>query len=271
MTKQRSILTLFLLSGLLDKTAAFSPPGAVPSAPIARPAESTERSYGAYPDTDFSIVESPDFGSLVQLTLNNKTNKPKRRKHEVMTRPKSLNSSIVKNDASNEELYPQLLSRKEEAEISNAIRKLRSAIRVRDHLVSNHPNPEDSEFPWQPSETEWALACGMSAMQLRRVMNGGQEARTKLVDANGGLVNSIAQKHFYSVKLANQAGGGLGCILTLQDMIQEGNLGLMEAAERFEPERGNRFSTYATYWIRQRILRSISEYSRTIRLPAHGE
>ena len=53
-------------------------------------------------------------------------------------------------------------------------------------------------------------------------------------------------------------------------MIQEGNLGLMEAAERFEPERGNRFSTYATYWIRQRILRSISEYSRIIRLPAHG-
>jgi RNA polymerase primary sigma factor len=44
----------------------------------------------------------------------------------------------------------------------------------------------------------------------------------------------------------------------------------MEAAERFEPERGNRFSTYATYWIRQRILRSISEYSRIIRLPAHG-
>jgi RNA polymerase primary sigma factor len=100
-------------------------------------------------------------------------------------------------------------------------------------------------------------------------MSEGQEARTKLVDANGGLVNSIAKKHFYSVKQANQAGGGLGSILTLQDMIQEGNLGLMEAAERFEPERGNRFSTYATYWIRQRILRSISEYSRIIRLPAH--
>ena len=54
-------------------------------------------------------------------------------------------------------------------------------------------------------------------------------------------------------------------------MIQEGNLGLMKAAERFEPERELRFSTYATYWIKQRILRSISDSSRIIRLPAHGE
>jgi DNA-directed RNA polymerase sigma subunit (sigma70/sigma32) len=188
-----------------------------------------------------------------------------------MMRPKSLTSRIIKNDVQNEEKFSQLLSREEEAEVSNAIRKLRSAIRVRDDLVSNHMNPEDSEFPWQPTETEWALACGMSVMQLRRVMNDGRDARIKLVDANGGLVNSIAKKHFYSVKQANQAGGGLGSILTLQDMIQEGNLGLMEAAERFEPERGNRFSTYATYWIDGRILRSISEYSRIIRLPAHGE
>ena len=57
----------------------------------------------------------------------------------------------------------------------------------------------------------------------------------------------------------------------MQDMVQEGNLGLMEAAERFDPDRGFRFSTYATWWVRQRILRSISDYSRVIRLPAHGK
>jgi len=271
MTKQRSILTLILLLGLLDATSAFSPPGAGgPSAPRTRPADATERNYGAHSDIEYSVTDSsPDFESLVQLTSNMNSNTAKRRKHNVMIRPKSLTSRIIKNDVHKEETFPQLLSRDEEAQISNAIRKLRAAIRVRDDMVSNHLNPEDSEFPWQPTETEWALACGMSVMQLRRVMNDGQEARTKLVDANGGLVNSIAMKHFYSVKQANQAGGGLGSILTLQDMIQEGNLGLMEAAERFEPERGNRFSTYATYWIRQRILRSISEYSRIIRLPAH--
>jgi len=278
MSKRRSfVLTLaptILFSGILDLTAAFSPPGPRTSPPGPRLGD-TERSYGSNVDTDFAVtVNSPTLGfdSLVQLTSDHRPNKPKRRKHEVMMRPKSLSSSFSKTDSSSKkEKFPQLLSREEEAHLSNCIHNLRSAIRVRDDLVANHPNPEDSEFPWHPSETEWAVACGMSVMQLRRVMSEGQEARTKLVDANGGLVNSIAKKHFYSVKQANQAGGGLGSILTLQDMIQEGSLGLMKAAERFEPERGNRFSTYATYWIRQRILRSISEYSRTIRLPAHGE
>jgi len=271
-TLPRAAIAAVAISGILDLTAAFSPPGPRTSPPGPRLGD-TERSYGSNVDTDFAVtVNSPTLGfdSLVQLTSDHRPNKPKRRKHEVMMRPKSLSSSFSKTDSSSKkEKFPQLLSREEEAHLSNCIHNLRSAIRVRDDLVANHPNPEDSEFPWHPSETEWAVACGMSVMQLRRVMSEGQEARTKLVDANGGLVNSIAKKHFYSVKQANQAGGGLGSILTLQDMIQEGSLGLMKAAERFEPERGNRFSTYATYWIRQRILRSISEYSRTIRLPAH--
>jgi RNA polymerase primary sigma factor len=102
-------------------------------------------------------------------------------------------------------------------------------------------------------------------------MYEGQQARTTLVSANGGLVTSIAKRHYSSLKQATEAGGGVGTILTLQDMIQEGNLGLMQAAERFEPERGWRFSTYATYWVKQRILRSISDSSRIIRLPAHGK
>ena len=72
------------------------------------------------------------------------------------------------------------------------------------------------------------------------------------------------------MKQATQS-GGMGTILTLQDMVQEGNLGIMQAAERYEPERGFRFSTYATYWVRQRILRAISDSSRIIRLPAHGK
>lgn len=102
-------------------------------------------------------------------------------------------------------------------------------------------------------------------------MYEGQQARTTLVSSNAGLVTSIAKRHYRSLKLATEAGGGVGTILTLQDMVQEGNLGLMQAAERFEPERGWRFSTYATYWVKQRILRSISDSSRIIRLPAHGK
>ena len=288
-----SVLTLIfvttLVIGILDVqlVSAFSPPG---PRPTPNKIHITERSYGhhveaevsvavrspvlevAYPDMTLErgIASSYDIGSVATLSLNKIASKSrKRHQRERMVRPKSLNSKIASSDAKKTK-YPELLSREKEGRLTYGIRRLRLVVRIRDDLVASHPNPHDTEIPWQPSETEWAVACGMSVQQLRQVMREGQEARTKLVAANGGLVRSIAKKHYYSVKLANQAGGGLGSILTLQDLVQEGNLGLMEAAERFEPERGYRFSTYATYWVRQRILRSISESSRVIRLPAHG-
>ena len=106
--------------------------------------------------------------------------------------------------------------------------------------------------------------------RLRWVMSQGQAARTALCTANVGLVTSLAKKHYQSFKQATEWGcASLGTILTVSDFIQEGNLGLMEAAERFCPERGVRFSTYAVYWIRQRICRSANEVGRPIRLPAH--
>jgi RNA polymerase primary sigma factor len=111
----------------------------------------------------------------------------------------------------------------------------------------------------------------MTVGQLRSTMAEGQVARSTIVAANAGLVGSIAKRYFKSVVSANQANGGMGTILSFHDLVQEGNLGLMEAAERFEPERGFRFSTYATWWVRQRMLRAISDYSRIIRLPAHGK
>ena len=89
---------------------------------------------------------------------------------------------------------------------------------------------------------------------------------------NVGLVLQISRKYAMELKRSVDlsGGNGVGSILTLQDMIQEGNLGIMEAAERFDPTKGARFGTYASYWIKQRILRSIADHSRTIRLPAHG-
>jgi RNA polymerase primary sigma factor len=156
------------------------------------------------------------------------------------------------------------LTRPEEIQYSFQIRTFRAAVRLRDQLSVTR-----NDMIIHPTESEWAAAAGTSVKVLRNVLLQGQKSREALVSANTGLVTNIAKRHYFALKTATEAGGGVGTILTLADMIQEGNLGLMEAAERYEPEKGFRFSTYATWWVRQRILRSISDSSRTIRLPAH--
>jgi RNA polymerase primary sigma factor len=91
---------------------------------------------------------------------------------------------------------------------------------------------------------------------LLRDRNDGEAARQHLIQANLRLVVSVAKKY-------------IGRGLSFLDLIQEGNIGLMKATDKFDYQRGFKFSTYATWWIRQAITRAISDQSRTIRLPVH--
>lgn len=107
---------------------------------------------------------------------------------------------------------------------------------------------EIGKIPLLTSEEELALA--------QRVIAGDRKAKDKMAEANMRLVVSIAKRY---------SGRGLDFL----DLIQEGNTGLLRAVEKFDPDKGFKFSTYATWWIRQAITRAIADQARTIRIPVH--
>jgi RNA polymerase primary sigma factor len=123
---------------------------------------------------------------------------------------------------------------------------------------------EIGRVPLLTAEEEVALAKRMERGKLEyqkpccnlRIVEDGEEAQRKLTEANLRLVVSVAKKY-------------IGRGMSLLDLIQEGNIGLIRAVEKFDYRKGYKFSTYATWWIRQAITRAIADQARTIRIPVH--
>ncbi|KAK4478650.1 hypothetical protein RD792_014141 [Penstemon davidsonii] len=140
----------------------------------------------------------------------------------------------------------QLLTAKEEAELIVNIQELMRLQEVRTRL--------ENEFSREPTIVEWAAAIGISCQALKSKIHSGKSSRDKLIYSNLRMVVHIAKQY---------QGRGLN----LQDMLQEGSMGLMRSVEKFKPQAGCRFATYAYWWIRQSIRKALFQHSRTVRLP----
>jgi len=147
----------------------------------------------------------------------------------------------------------RLLRADEEIELARKIADLLELERIRDRLSERLDRPVQH---FERNMELWANEVNQPLPKFRRRLYEGRRAKEKMVQSNLRLVVSIAKKYM------NRG-------LSFQDLIQEGSLGLIRAAEKFDHEKGYKFSTYATWWIRQAITRAIADQSRTIRLPVH--
>ncbi|XP_074272760.1 RNA polymerase sigma factor sigB [Silene latifolia] len=142
----------------------------------------------------------------------------------------------------------KLLSASEEIKLSAGIQELLKLERLYDELKEKCGR--------EPSFVQWAAAAGVDQRTLRTRVHQGTMCKDKMIKSNIRLVISIAK---------NYQGAGMN----LQDLVQEGCRGLIRGAEKFDASKGFKFSTYAHWWIKQAVRKSLSDQSRTIRLPFH--
>ncbi len=164
-----------------------------------------------------------------------------------MAQPTSASSNSVQAYLKEIGRIPRL-TREEEISLGKQVQRL--------NQLTDRYDALSKSLGHQPSQVAWAAAVNLSVEELERHVTTGKAARRHMVEANLRLVVSIAKK--YTKRN-----------MDLMDLVQEGTLGLQRGVEKFDPTKGFRFSTYAYWWIRQAVTRSIAEKSRTIRLPIH--
>ena len=155
-------------------------------------------------------------------------------------------NGMVNSDGTATDKYAELESEIEQMMSSDEIEKMQEGLAIDDPVRMYLK--EIGQVPLLEAEREHELA--------EKMMNGDEHAKNMIVQANLRLVVSIAKKH---------VGKGMAFL----DLIQEGNLGLMKAVDKFDYSKGFKFSTYATWWIRQAITRAIADQARTVRIPVH--
>ncbi|CAI5998587.1 unnamed protein product [Closterium sp. NIES-65] len=143
---------------------------------------------------------------------------------------------------------PRLLSVQEEIDLSKGVQVLLKLERMREAL--------EEKLLRAPTRAEWAQEAGLSVAEVQARVAWGKECKQRMIASNMRLVISVAKK--YTTRG-----------LSLEELITEGCMGLMKGVEKFDHSKGFKFSTYAHWWIRQAISRSVAEQSRIVRLPAH--
>ena len=232
--------------------------GQISEADLAKLIKKGKRKGSLTTDEVVELLKDVELSQPLLESVNNRLEAEGIRLDEVVddepfflpTPPPRPTKGVAKADSGGSDPTRRYLKEIGRVDLLTGPEEVRLAERIEAGLVSEHALA-DLAASEKLSELE-----PIERARLRRSQRDGEKAREELTQANLRLVVSIAKRY-------------VGRGLLLLDLIQEGNLGLMRAVEKFDYKKGFKFSTYATWWIRQAITRAIADQARTIRIPVH--